>query len=121
MPMPNRINDLREEYNRSIADEFERMSTELSAVKGELSQLNLTLAALNLAELRADVARAREMLLKYDLEKIHAKVERHDGYIKYGFGVLATLQLILTFVFAFKEYIFGKPGMILPLLLTLWG
>jgi hypothetical protein len=121
--MPSRINDLREEYNRSIADEFERMSTKMNSIESQLSQLNLTLATLNLVELRADVMRNKEMLLKYDLEKMHAKVERHDGYIKYGFGVLATLQLVLTIVFAFKEYIFGKPGtgMVVPTILQLIG
>lgn len=106
----SRITDLRDEYNRNIADEFERMSAKMDGVEHQLSQLNLTLAALNLTELRADVNNLKMLTTKYDLEKMNTKVDRHDSYIKYGFGVLSTLQLILTIIFAFKEYIFGKPG-----------
>jgi hypothetical protein len=121
MPDDN-LKDLRSKYEDAVVGEIGRLATAVQTLSGQVSEIKIGLAQLNLTEMKSDVRSVKDELLKHDLadmrlklntfnkhdlDKIEEMVEKHDKQITRATAILVFVQIAIGIVFTVLKF-FGK-------------
>lgn len=116
------LKDLRSKYEDAVVGEIGRLATAVQTLSGQVGEIKLGLAQINLTELKADVRQVKDELLrhnlpdmkvkvdamsKFDLKKIEDTVEKHDKQITRATAILVFIQIAIGILFTVLRY-FGQ-------------
>jgi transcriptional regulator of heat shock response len=118
MPEDN-LKDLRSKYEDAVVGEIGRLATAVQTLSGQVGEIKIGLAQVNLTELKADVRSVKDELLrhnlpdiktkvdtlsKFDLTKMEDMVEKHDKQITRAVAILVFIQIAIGILFTVLKY-----------------